>query len=80
MAAQQAPRPGARPLLRPTDRPDEPITAGANFGPGPNAMQAGIRPRLVPEDNLLETLQALYAMYPNEELGLMLSKYGNRGY
>lgn len=79
-AAKQTPRPGAKPLLRPTERPDEPITAGANFGAGPNAAQAGIRPRLIPEDSLLETLQALYALYPNEDLAAMLSKYGNQGY
>ena len=80
MASQQAPRPGAQPLLRPTERPDEPITAGANFGAGPNAVQAGIRPRLIPQDDLMETLQALYSLYPNEDLAAMLSKYGNQGY
>lgn len=80
-AGGQAPmRPGERPLLRPTERPDEPVTAGANFGAGPNAAQAGIRPRLIPEDNVLETLRALYALYPNDDLAAMLSKYGNQGY
>ena len=78
MAAQQqpAPRPGARPLLRPTERPTEPITAGADFGPGPNAMQAGIMPRIVPVDETMEELRILYQMYPNSDLADLLSKYG----
>ena len=82
MAAQQqpAPRPGARPLLRPTERPTEPITAGADFGPGPNSMQANMITRIVPVDDTMETLRALYAAYPNEELANMLSKFGNQGY
>lgn len=80
MAAQQAPRPGARPLLRPTERPSEPITAGADFGPGPNSMQAGNIMRVLPVDDVMETVRALYAAYPNEELANMLSKFGNKGY
>ena len=81
MAAQQqpAPRPGARPLLRPTERPDEPITAGANFGAGPNAMQAGIMPRIVPVDETMEQLKVLYQMFPNPDLADLISKFGNRG-
>lgn len=80
MAAQQAPRPGAQPLLRATDRPTEPITAGANFGPGPNAQQAGIMPRQLPADDTMEQLRALYLAFPNEDLEDMLSKYEMRGY
>ena len=79
MAAQQAPRPGAKPLLRPTERPDEPITAGANFGAGPNAMQAGIMPRIVPVDETMEQLKVLYQMFPNPDLADLISKFGNRG-
>ena len=82
MAAQQAPapRPGAQPFLRGTERPNEPITAGADFGAGPNSAQAGVVPRIVPVDDVMETLRALYAAYPNEELANMISKYGNQGY
>ena len=32
-----APEPGSLPFLHPTNRPDEPITAGMNFGPGPGS-------------------------------------------
>ena len=77
MAAQQpAPRPGARPLLRPTERAGEPVTAGANFGAGPNAMQAGIMPRIIPVDETMEELRMLYQLYPNPDLADLLSKYG----
>ena len=36
-AMQEGPRP--TPLFAPTERPDEPITAGAPFGPGPGPAQ-----------------------------------------
>ena len=78
VAAQQVARPvpGAQSLTRPTERPDEPITAGANFGAGPNAMQAGLTPRMIPEDPVLDELRALYSMFPNDDLANLLSKYG----
>lgn len=75
MAAQQRPRPGAQPLLRPSERPNEPITAGANFGPGPNALQAGIRPRFIQEDDVQQRLIQLYMKYPNEGLRRLLQRY-----
>ena len=78
--AQQVvrPVPGAQSLTRPTERPDEPITAGADIGAGPNALQAGLRPRVVPVDDTLETLRALYRMYPSDGLLEVLSSYTNR--
>ena len=78
VAAQQVARPvpGAQSLTRPTERPTEPITAGANFGAGPNAMQAGLTPRMIPEDPVLDELRALYSMFPNDDLANLLSKYG----
>jgi len=78
--AQQVARPvpGAQSLTRPTERPGEPITAGADIGAGPNALQAGLRPRVVPVDDTLETLRALYRMYPSDGLLEVLSSYTNR--
>ena len=78
--AQQVvrPVPGAQSLTRPTERPDEPITAGADIGAGPNSLQAGLRPRVVPVDDTLETLRALYRMYPSDGLLEVLSSYTNR--
>lgn len=84
IAAQQAPtpapRPGAKPLFGPTERPNEPVTAGANFGAGPNAQQAGILPRQIPVDNTMEQLRLLYQLFPNDDLADMISKYDFRGY
>lgn len=79
-AAAQRPRPGAMPLTAPSQRPNEPITAGAPFGEGPGPASAGIAPRIIPVDETLEALRVLYSMYPNEGLAELLSKYGNRGY
>lgn len=61
-------RPGARVFGRPSERPQEPITAGADFGAGPNSLQAGIRPRMIPFDPVIERLKALYRLYPNDDL------------
>jgi len=71
VAAQQMAgrvRPGARVFGRPSERPQEPITAGADFGAGPNSLQAGIRPRMIPFDPVIERLKALYRLYPNDDL------------
>jgi hypothetical protein len=76
MGAQARPRPGGNGALgRPTERPDEPITAGADFGPGPNSMQAGIRPRFIREDEIQQRLIQLYRKHPNEGLRLLLRRY-----
>jgi len=79
-AAVQRPRPGQISLTGPSARPDEPITAGAPFGAGPGPAAGGVMPRMIPVDPVLETLRALYAMYPNDGLAEMISKYSNRGY
>ena len=78
--AQQVARPvpGAQSLTRPTERPGEPVTAGADIGAGPNALQAGLRPRVVPVDDTLETLKSLYRMYPSDGLLEVISGYLNR--
>ena len=76
MAAR--PRPGARPLMGPTQRPQEPVTAGANFGAGPDAMQAGIRPRMIQSNDVEEQLDALYRLYPNDGVLLLLERIRNR--
>jgi len=53
-------------LTRPSDRPAEPITAGANFGPGPNAAAAGMPvPRI---NSALAELRAIYQMFPSDDL------------
>lgn len=52
----------ATPLFAPTSRPDEPITAGAPFGPGPGAAPTAIKPTA----SLAETLELLL---PYDETG-----------
>ena len=68
-------KPGSlTPLSAPTDRPNEPITAGANFGPGPNALQANI-PTGPSGDDTLDELRAIFALYPNTDLALLIDYY-----
>ena len=74
----QRPVPGAAgSLTRPTERPLEPVTAGANFGPGPNAMQAGIP--IPTGDQALAELRAIYAMYPNDDLADLIDSATREG-
>jgi hypothetical protein len=76
----QRPVPGAAgPLTRPTERPLEPITAGANFGPGPNAMQAGIIPTPPAQNDVLEQLAYLNSLYPNRDLENLIDSMTNSG-
>lgn len=69
-------KPGSLPpLLGPTKRPNEPITAGANFGPGPSALQAGV-PIRTETQVAVEELRAIAQLHPTEELTMMLDKWG----
>lgn len=70
--AQQAARnvqpaaPGS--FTAPTTRPNEPITAGAPFGPGPGPMAAGVMPAAPVDGDVIATLQYLNQLYPNSDL------------
>jgi len=71
-------RPGSlTPLTAPTARPNEPITAGADFGPGTTAMGAGIP--MMPSENMmaLQELRQISQMFPTEDLLDLLDAYGN---
>ena len=64
-------------LTRPTERPMEPITAGAPFGAGPSPVGAGI-----PQpagDNALEELRMIYQMFPNDDLADLIDSYSRDG-
>jgi hypothetical protein len=65
-------------LLRPTERPTEPVTAGASFGPGPTPMTQFAVPRN--NDPVLNELRGLYEAFPSEELADMLDSYVREGY
>ena len=73
-------RPGSlTPLTAPTQRPNEPITAGANFGPGTNAMGAGILPTPASSTDVVEQLAYLNMMYPNPDLQNLIDAIQTRG-
>jgi len=64
-------------LTRPTERPMEPITAGAPFGAGPSPVAAGI-----PQpsgDSALEELRMIYQMFPNDDLADLIDSYTRDG-
>ena len=67
------------PLDRPTERPQEPVTAGAPFGPGRNSTQNAYIGRRN-GDPILDELRALYTSYPSDELANMLDSYIREGY
>lgn len=76
VAQAQRPIPGTLGgLTRPSERPDEPITAGADFGAGPNAYQAGIPMMLNQQQSAIEELRAIYQMYPSDDLLDLLNAY-----
>jgi hypothetical protein len=62
-------------LFDPTQRPEEPITAGMPFGAGsnyPTAMPVQI-------DDTAAQIRAAYALYPNESLRVLLNALENEG-
>ena len=67
------------PLDRPTDRPNEPVTAGAPFGPGRMGEQTAYAGP-VGGDSVLDELRALYAKFPNNDLADMIDSYIREGY
>lgn len=65
----QAPMPGSLGMFnRATERPDEPLTAGMDIGPGPGREVLPMSPVLSPDDQLLAQLRGLYAAFPSEDL------------
>lgn len=65
-------------LLRPTERPSEPVTTGASFGPGPTPRMEFMPARNA--DPVLDELRALYEMFPSEDLADMIDSYVREGY
>jgi hypothetical protein len=84
VAAQKPAQPGPMPgrlgaFGRPTERPDEPVTAGANFGAGPNALQVGMPIQAGSKESALAELRAIYQMFPDDTLGSMIDSYLREG-
>jgi hypothetical protein len=65
-------------LTRPTERPMEPITAGANFGAGPNAIAAGIPIPQSPDARAIDEIRAIAQLYGSDDLLDLLDAYGNQ--
>lgn len=64
---QQASPPQVVPIDAPSQRPDEPVTAGLPFGPGPGPEALGV-PAVQPDDDIGIQLRNLYRQYPNNDL------------
>lgn len=67
----------ATPLFAPTQRPDEPVTAGAPFGPGDGASSFG---GMLPTNNLTETLEKLLPYDINGDIANLYIMAKNRGW
>lgn len=70
----QGPTPGGALFSRPTERPDEPITAGAPFGDGIGPMAAGV-PMYNPRESAIEEIRMIAEMDQNEDLQNLLSRW-----
>lgn len=76
--AAQAPAPqgsGVTPLFAPTERPNEPITAGAPFGPGPNPTPR----RRTPGRTFASTLEKLLPFDRDGSIARMYDMAQRRG-
>ncbi len=80
-SAAQAPQmPQTVGMFEPTQRPDEPITAGMDFGPGPDSSVLGLPTPPKEDDPAIRAIQALYMQNPrNEDLRLMIQTLGEEG-
>lgn len=64
-------------LTRPTERPMEPITAGANFGAGPSSAGAGMPIPQSPTALAIDEIRAIAQLYGSDDLLDLLDAYGN---
>jgi hypothetical protein len=65
------------PLSAPTQRPNEPITAGAPFGAGVGSEMLPIPP--VMEDEVAQTILSLAAIYPDPDLARLVDRLRTEG-
>lgn len=61
-------------FFRSTERPNEPITAGVDFGPGVSSVGAGI-PRYS-NDIVMMEIKEILKYFPNDDLFDLVSRYG----
>lgn len=65
----------AVPIFSPSARPDEPVTAGVDFGPGPGSAPMGFRPR-----RLSQVLSEIANSNPDSDAAEMLAVARRLGY
>ena len=64
-AMAAVPMPGQRgSMMRPTERPNEPVTAGLSTGPGPGPGPMGVTP--------LDRVRAAYSRLPSDQLRMVM--------
>jgi hypothetical protein len=71
--------PPITPIGAPTERPNEPMTAGMDFGPGPgsNVLSTRFAPAIGSRQDLMERVRVLAAQYPNPNLLALLEVLEN---
>jgi hypothetical protein len=83
MARNNSPEPTLQmpeptPLMAPTERPDEPVTAGINIGPGPGSEVMMDRPNQA--YTLTQTLQQLIKYDPSGDTEMIYRALVDEGY
>jgi len=75
IAPQRTPYKSPGTLMRSTERPEEPITAGLDMGPGLSSAGAGI-PMTSQRDNAMDEIQNILKYFPNDDLYDLVARYG----
>jgi len=78
LAGDPFPMADITPLSAPTQRPNEPITAGINFGPGPGTEAMRGLPNRVP--TLIDTIKHLTQFDPSGDAELIYRQLLDNGY
>lgn len=79
MAQAPTPPPAITPLSAPSARPDQPVTSGANAGPGPDQSILG-RPQGTYPTSLTEALAGAAANDPSGIIARLLMEALRRGF
>lgn len=66
------------PLSAPTARPSEPITAGMDFGPGPNRLAVGLPSVFDERRAAVVEIAQIAAVFQTEDLLDMVARFGGR--
>lgn len=78
MAGNATPQRKVTGLFEPTQRPDEPVTAGAPVGPGSNYINQPFDQMITSEDPNI-VIRAAYMAFPNESLRRVVEMLDSEG-